>query len=187
MRNPVTAVLLNFRGYDTLLEFAVLLLAAVAARSVAGAHAAVRPQPVSRAGVLDALVGLVVPLVVVVAGYLLWAGAHAPGGAFQAGALLAAAVVLMLVANTPLPAPPRGWILRAALTLGPLVTLSVALGVMVTGGRLMQYPTAQAGAYILLIESAAMLSIAATLVALFLYAAPPPPGHPPLAPQERDD
>ena len=28
VRNPVTAVLLNFRGYDTLLEIGVLLLAA---------------------------------------------------------------------------------------------------------------------------------------------------------------
>lgn len=34
-RNPVTAVLLNFRGYDTLLEIGVLLLAALAVRSVA--------------------------------------------------------------------------------------------------------------------------------------------------------
>ena len=32
--NPVTAVLLNFRGYDTLLEIGVLLLAAVGVLSV---------------------------------------------------------------------------------------------------------------------------------------------------------
>ncbi|MGD9289220.1 MAG: hypothetical protein PVG74_16510, partial [Desulfobacterales bacterium] len=35
VENPVTAVLLNFRGYDTLLEIGVLLLAAVGVLSVA--------------------------------------------------------------------------------------------------------------------------------------------------------
>lgn len=36
VRNPVTAVLLNFRGYHTLLEVAVLLLAAFAGRFING-------------------------------------------------------------------------------------------------------------------------------------------------------
>ena len=34
VENPVTAVLLNFRGYDTLLEIGVLLLAALSVLSV---------------------------------------------------------------------------------------------------------------------------------------------------------
>ena len=36
-KNPVTAVLLNFRGYDTLLEVTVLLLAVLGARALAAA------------------------------------------------------------------------------------------------------------------------------------------------------
>ena len=35
VKNPVTAVLLNFRGYDTLLELTVLLLALLGARALA--------------------------------------------------------------------------------------------------------------------------------------------------------
>ncbi len=35
------------------------------------------------------------PLLIMIGGYLLWAGANAPGGAFQSGALFGAAGVLM--------------------------------------------------------------------------------------------
>ena len=86
--NPVTAVLLNFRGYDTLLEVMVLLLALLGAWSLGLSS----PRREAAPGlVLDTLSRLLVPLLILVAAYLLWVGAHAPGGAFQAGAVLAAA------------------------------------------------------------------------------------------------
>ena len=89
--NPVTAVLLNFRAYDTLLELAVLLAALLGIFALGPA----RPGFKEGGPVLDGLIRWLVPLLVVTGGYLLWVGAHAPGGAFQAGALLAAAAVLM--------------------------------------------------------------------------------------------
>ena len=56
-----------------------------------------------------------VPLLLVTAGYLLWAGAQQPGGAFQAGALLASASVLLRLSGRPgagLPGPrPLRWLL----------------------------------------------------------------------------
>ncbi|VAX05289.1 Na(+) H(+) antiporter subunit B, partial [hydrothermal vent metagenome] len=90
--NPVTAVLLNFRGYDTLLELGVLLLALLGVWSL-GAVPERRESPAGP--VLDMLSRLLVPLLILVAGYLLWVGTHAPGGAFQAGSVLAAAGVLL--------------------------------------------------------------------------------------------
>ena len=48
VRNPVTAVLLNFRAYDTLLELGVLLVALLGVWSLgsAAAHRRVAPEPV---------------------------------------------------------------------------------------------------------------------------------------------
>ena len=57
--NPVTAVLLNFRGYDTLLEMVVLLLALLGVWSL-GAQPAVRTES-DPGPVLDTLTRLLVP------------------------------------------------------------------------------------------------------------------------------
>jgi multisubunit Na+/H+ antiporter MnhB subunit len=170
--HPVTAVLLNFRGYDTLLEVAVLLLALIATWSLRLA----RP-PAGRDSpglVLQELVRLLVPLLIVLAGYLLWLGAHAPGGAFQAGALLAGAgVLLTLVEGRPL-GPLAPTVLRGLAALGVAVFLAVALLVM-GSGRLLEYPREQAGLLILLIEAASTVSIGLALAYLFRGDEPAPP------------
>jgi len=107
--NPVTAVLLNFRGYDTLLEMGVLLLALLGVWSLGG----VPEQRESSPGpVLDMLPRLLVPVLILVAGYLLWVGAQAPGGAFQAGSVLGAAGVLLFLAGWRLGARSAGLSLR---------------------------------------------------------------------------
>ena len=164
--HPVTAVLLNYRGYDTLLEIAVLLLALLAILAVVGEA----PAPPSRAAhpVLQALARLAAPLMIVVAVYLLWAGAFRPGGAFQAGAVLAAAAVLLhLVGLLPGWSRPRLG-LRIGLAAGFVLFLAVAAGLL-TQGSLLQYPPAAAGVLILLIESGLTVSLALILAGLFLF------------------
>ena len=162
--NPVTAVLLNFRGYDTLLEVLVLLLALLAAWSLE----AEPPRREAPAGpVLDLLLRLLLPFLVLAAAYLLWAGAHAPGGAFQAGAVLGAAGVLALLAGWRLRPHLTGLVLRLAVVIGPGGFLLVAWALLLAGRPLLEYPPAQAGLLILLIEALATLSIAATLAVLF--------------------
>lgn len=162
--HPVTAVLLNFRGYDTLLEVAVLLLALLgmlATRHAGAVHEAVsRPDPL-----LSALTRVLTPLLVLLAAYLLWAGAHQPGGAFQAGAVLAAAGVLLRLAGMLPGWDTPGRALRWGLGTGLLVFLAVA--VPGTGG-LLHYPPAWAGALILLIEATLSLSLGLILASLFL-------------------
>ncbi len=164
--HPVTAVLLNYRGYDTLLEIAVLLLALLAILAVVGEPGAAHPAPAHP--VLQTLARLATPLMIVVAVYLLWAGAFRPGGAFQAGAVLAAAGVLLHLAGL-LP----GWQtprlrLRLGLAGGFALFLAVAGGLLAQGA-LLQYPPALAGGLILLIESGLTLSLALTLAGLFLF------------------
>lgn len=167
VQHPVTAVLLNFRGYDTLLEVAVLLLALLGVFALAHPATGQAHQPAPAHPVLQTLARLLAPLMVLVAGYLLWAGAHAPGGAFQAGAVLAAGGVLLRLAGV-LPAWAKpGRLLRGGLALGLLVFLTVAAAALAQG-RLLQYPPAIAGQLILLIEAGLTLSIGLILAGLYL-------------------
>jgi multisubunit Na+/H+ antiporter MnhC subunit/multisubunit Na+/H+ antiporter MnhB subunit len=137
--HPVTGVLLAFRAWDTLLEIAVLAAAWLAARSLAPETAAVA-EPV--APLLAAMTRILLPLLVVVAGYLLWRGSHAPGGAFQAGALLAAGGVLGSLCRM---CWPLGWRLPIALGLGVAVFLGVGLATLASGRAFLEYPPALAG------------------------------------------
>ncbi|MCC5792760.1 MAG: DUF4040 domain-containing protein [Legionellaceae bacterium] len=174
VRNPVTAVLLNFRAYDTLLEIAVLLLAVIAVWSLAVAefNPPVLPLPLLQ----SALVHLLSPVMLIVAGYALWIGTSAPGGAFQAGAILGGAGVLLLLSNAvPVLLLSNTWPIRGILILGLSSFILVACGVMLPAGQLLQYPPAWAGALILCIEITATLSIAATLSFLFIAGRPPCP------------
>lgn len=164
--NPVTAAVLNYRGYDTLLEIAVLLLAVIGVWSVAQAEPPAAFEPASP--VLLSFLRIVVPLMILIAGYLLWIGSFAPGGAFQGGAVLAGVLVLLRLSNQGLAIWSHEVWLRLCLVLGLSVFIAVAVGVMAGGGKLLEYPRARAGMLILLIESAALISIALTLAALFL-------------------
>jgi len=163
--NPVTAVLLNFRGYDTLLEIAVLLLAMLAIWVVNGKETpSTRIQPVE----FSALWGLsaaLTPVLILTAGYILWIGSSRPGGAFQAGALLAGAAVMLILSGYTATLKPFWLHLIVALALLVFIATGIALTAQ---GAFLQYPTEWAGTLILIIETAATLSIGAILALLFL-------------------
>ena len=167
--NPVTAVLLSFRAYDTLLEVVVLLAAFLAARAAATDIRASDARPISP--VLGVFARLLVPLAVVVSAYMLWIGTKEPGGAFQSAAILAAAGVLMVVCGfRPPNCARRRW--RVLLVGGPSVFLLVGLSGIATGGRFLELPSRWSGALILLIETALTGSISLILVLLFSDASP---------------
>jgi multisubunit Na+/H+ antiporter MnhB subunit len=162
--NQVTAVLLNFRGYDTLLEMTVLLLAVLGVWALGPSPEPTTLVPVNR--ILLTLGRALIPLLVLTAGYLIWIGSYASGGALQAGALLGAGGVLTALTDrhifTSLPVR----LLRLSLALGLLVFLAIALGTMAAGGLFLQYPAGRAADLILAIECAAALSIGSILTAL---------------------
>lgn len=166
--NPVTAVLLNFRAYDTLLELAVLLAAVLGILALGPARRPYRPA----GPVLGSLVTWLVPLLILMAGYLLWVGAHAPGGAFQAGAVLAAAGVMLRLAGRRRAGLPGPSLQRWLLAGGVGIFLLVGLGVTTPGRAFLQYPEGWAGTLILLIEAAAMLAIATTLTLAYVGGRP---------------
>ena len=157
--NPVTAVLLNFRAYDTLLELAVLLAALLGILALGPA----RPPYRAAGPLLSGLIRWLVPLLILTAGYLLWAGAHAPGGAFQAGALLAAAVVMLRLGGDPGAGLPRPPMQRFLLIAGIAGFLLFGIATTAFDRSFLHYPDGWSGGLILLIETAATLAIATTL------------------------
>jgi multisubunit Na+/H+ antiporter MnhB subunit len=173
--NPVTAALLNYRGHDTLLEVAVFLLALVGVWSL-------REERIARVDLRErplvlSLLRLVLPVLVVAGGYLLWIGSFAPGGAFQGGALLGGAFVLLLLAGRGRRALTHERWLRFGLVLGLGVFVGVGVAVMLLTGGLLEYPRASSGNWILAIEAAALISIGLTFGGLFLGGRPAAEGE----------
>lgn len=167
--NPVTAVLLNFRAWDTLLESIVLLAALIGVWALAddaawggrpGLHHHTRPG-----GVLASFGRVLPPMGLLVGVYLVWAGASQPGGAFQGGTVLAAVWLLVAMAGVVRAPHVAAPMLRLALVAGPAVFLAVGLA-GVAAGAFLSLPPDFAKALILTIEVALTLSIAVTLAAL---------------------
>jgi multisubunit Na+/H+ antiporter MnhB subunit len=165
--NPVTAVLIAYRAFDTMLEKVVLVLAVVGVWSLAadrywggapGEARAARPEPT-----LAFLAQILAPLGVLVGVHIFWVGADKPGGAFQGGAILAAMWMIVMMARlTEAPQTGARW-LRLALIAGPIVFLAAGVaGVLVAGG-FFAYPPGFAKPVILFIEAFMVLSIAVTL------------------------
>ena len=101
--NIVTAVLLGYRGFDTLGELSILFAAATAAGLILGHRrdAARRDPPGGL--VLRAGADLLFPLLLVVGLYIIAHGHVTPGGGFQGGVILAAAFFVAVLAD-----PSRG-------------------------------------------------------------------------------
>ena len=167
--NPVTAVLLNYRGYDTLLEMGVLLLVLIGVWSLGGIP---KQHKLFPGPVLNLLAKLLVPILIIVSGYFLWAGADAHGGAFQAGAILGAACVLLLLTGWQLTSSFTERVLRSILILGLACFIALGVILIILGGQFLEYPASHSGLLILLIEALATLSIGITLAALFLGGRP---------------
>ena len=121
--NPVTAVLIAYRSFDTMLEKVVLVLAVVGVWSLAadrdwggapGEARAERPEPT-----LAFFAQVLAPIGLLVGIHVFWVGADEPGGAFQGGAILAAMWMIVMMARlTEAPQTNAFW-LRLALSRVP--------------------------------------------------------------------
>jgi len=166
--NPVTAVLLNFRAYDTLLELAVVLTAVLTVLILNDKRAdSTAPGPL-----LQGMTRWLVPLLVVTSGYLLWVGAHAPGGAFQAGAMLAAAMILLQLAYPSIHQGFNLYLLKILLVIGIFIFVLTGLWMMSVNDDFLAFSPAHAGTLILVIETAATISIAAALTLAYIGGRP---------------
>lgn len=97
--NLVTAILLGYRGIDTLGELAILFAAATAAGVVLGRRRADARCDPPGGEVLRTGADLLFPLLVVVGLYVIAHGHLTPGGGFQGGVILAAAFFVAILAQ----------------------------------------------------------------------------------------
>jgi len=95
--NFVTAVVLGYRGLDTLGELSILFAAATAGGLVLGGTRQRRGRPAGM--ILRSGADLLFPLLLVVGLYIVMHGHLTPGGGFQGGVILAAAFFLPLLAR----------------------------------------------------------------------------------------
>ena len=173
--NPITAVLMAYRSFDTMLEKVVLVLAVVGVWSLApdrywggapGAPRATRPE-----STLAFLAQLLPPLGIIIGIHIVWVGADEPGGAFQGGAILAAMWMITMMAKlTEAPEVSALW-LRLSLVAGPAMFLVIGIAGFAVAGGFLAYPAGFAKPLILFIEAFMTFSVAVTLV--MLLAGPP--------------
>jgi multisubunit Na+/H+ antiporter MnhB subunit len=165
MHNPVTMTLLDLRSFDTLLEIAVLLAAVTAIRTLRrGGLPAMRP----RDEILVFLSRVLVPVMILIAGYLFMAGLDASGGAFQAGAILAAAGVLLILAGRSPPLRDDGMPIRFGLVVGLAAFVAVGVAGLLTANVFLDYPESLANEVALLLEIGVSVSVALSLLQMFV-------------------
>lgn len=163
--NVVTAVLLNYRAYDTLIEFAVFLCVAIAVLPYLLDTSILKFTLQQESQVLI-IAKVFIPLTIIMAGYLLWIGSTKPGGAFQAAALLAGCLVLLSLANVHLIDFTK-LRYRLLMSSGLIVFLVVILLLYLESYSFLKFPVEWAGAGILVIEFFATFAIALILFLCF--------------------
>lgn len=162
LEQPVAAVLLVFRGYDTWLELVVLLTV------VLGAATLLRGTSLSQSRIgtpaeplLTAFTQLLLPLALLVAAYV---------GGFQGGAVAAAGLVLWYLAGAPIFAKVRGVLLRSLMVIAVIVPLILTLSPLLRGLPLFTYPATEVAAWMAVLEILVTISVTAMLAWLIIAA-----------------
>lgn len=137
--NMVTAIIVTFRGLDTLGEVTVLFLTAAIVGLVL-AHGRRKGEERRRelpptGELLSTGTRLLVPLILLLGVYVFVNGHLTPGGGFQGGAILASAILLLLLTD-PMLRFGHGLIAAIESTAGLLFVLIGVLGVFLAGGFL---------------------------------------------------
>lgn len=167
VEHPVTAVLLNFRAYDTLLELGVILLGLLAIYAIGGIKLYPMHNETAQDPVLQQVILFFTPVLFLFGAFLLYIGKSGPGGAFQAGVLWGAIGIQLHLGGKLVFSVISRWLGQMLLTMGLGFFLILGFLFMAGGAALLQYPPAYAGILILIIETLAAISIATTLTAIF--------------------
>lgn len=124
--------------------------------------------------ILRVVAKFLIPVIMLFALYVQFHGELGPGGAFQAGVILAAAVILHMLVfglETTRRVVPLAW-LRAGAALGALLYGGVGVAGLLLGGNYLDYdvladaPAAGQHLGIILIELGVGLTVASTMVLL---------------------
>ena len=183
--NAVTAVLGSFRGYDTLGEVFVVFTAGIGVLFLLSASTARRREEPGQSGELNEglrhylvprVVGrMLIPFIFLFGLYVQFHGEYGPGGGFQAGAILATAIILYALlegesqALRALPMSVLKWLVAG----GALLYGAVGVAGMLLGGNFLDYsvlasdPTTGQQVGIILIELGVGISVTGVLLCVF--------------------
>ena len=181
--NVVTAILASFRGYDTLGELFVITIAGVGVMFLLGvpwqrsneAVPAVDREHL-RHHLIPQVVGrLLMPFIVLFGLYVQLHGDYGPGGGFQAGALIAAGVILyaLLEGERAALRLVPGRLLLGLIVGGGLLYGGVGVVAMLLGGQFLDYSVLSANAVagqhlgILLVELGVGMTVTGVLISIF--------------------
>ena len=147
--NIVTAVLADYRGYDTLFETVVIFTAGIAIiailrrREAAGESA--DPRHRTKADGEDLIVTtacrIVIPVIQLFALYVIAHGHHSPGGGFQGGVIFGASLIMLAISRnlgTALGKLPEKRMIGLAV-LGVLIYAGFGLACLVLGRNFLDY------------------------------------------------
>ncbi|MFN3556525.1 MAG: hydrogenase subunit MbhD domain-containing protein [Bacteroidales bacterium] len=168
VEHPVTAVLLNFRAYDTWLEIGVILMGLLAIFAAGGIKLYRKPGVVYEDPLLRQVILFFTPVLFLFGAFLLYFGKSGPGGAFQAAVLWGAIGILLHLGGKPVFAMIPRWLTQVLLTMGLGFFLVLGFILIAAGDAFFEYPPAYAGLLILMVETLAAISIAAALTAIYV-------------------
>ncbi len=184
--NVVTAILGSFRGYDTLGELFVVFTACIGVLFILsgrrGQHLPSDSKPLSspaqglRHHLIPKVVGrLLIPFIVLFGFYVQFHGEYGPGGGFQAGAIIAAGIILYALLEgeeQALKAVPHsvlmGMVIGGAMLYGAVGIAGIALG-----GNFLDYsvladnPVKGQQLGILIIELGVGITVCGALLSIF--------------------
>ncbi len=183
--NAVTAVLGSFRGYDTLGEVFVVFTAGIGVLFLLSARPPVSMKQFEPSGdpgtglrhyLVPRVVGrLLIPFIFLFGLYVQFHGEYGPGGGFQAGAIIAASVILFALLegeNRALRAIPMH-VLKWLIASGGILYGGVGLVCMLLGGNFLDYsvlasdPVKGQQYGIILIELGVGITVTGVLLAVF--------------------
>ena len=147
--NMVTAVLADFRGYDTMFETVVIFIAGIGIIAVLrtfsdhSSSAPDEPEEENEGGdlIIRSTCHLVVPLIQLFALYVVAHGHHSPGGGFQGGVMLGASYILFALACGLSAAKKRMGERRAIIiaAVGIIIYAGWGVACLLLGGNFLDY------------------------------------------------
>jgi len=184
--NIVTAVLADYRGFDTLFETCVMFLSGITALAILATKEKTKKEQVIDVIddnnvfgglVMDGAFRIVVPIILIYAIYVLIHGEISLGGGFQSGALLACAYLLdrIIPSFNSLVGHIRDEIALIIAGIGVFIYMFTGILPMLNGGRFLEYGKLPFGAEsvaelhtsgILMIEIGVTLAVMGVIVAI---------------------
>jgi len=178
--NMVTAVLADYRSFDTLGETTVVMVAGIGVMLLLrGARRRVDRAPTTSAMSLDLVLAvgirLIVPFIFLFALYVQFHGDYGPGGGFQAGVIAAAAVILVAItfglraARLVAPRP----VIERLIPLGVLIFAGTGIVSLFFGENFLNYRVLAGDALaarhlgIFLVEAGVLITVFGAMIALF--------------------